>query len=178
MIKQMTTPRFIFVCCAILLIGASRLLPHPFNFTPVLAMGLFAGAMLSSFSMALLIPLAAMFLSDIFLGFHNTMWGTYAATAVSSFLGYAIRNKLNIVSVSGTSVASAILFFLVSNFAVWAMPTPELNYPQSFAGLIAGYESALPFFRATLFSNLLYTGLLFGAFHLAAELRPNLKNIR
>lgn len=178
MIKQLSSPRFIFVCCAILISAGSRLLPHPMNFSPVLAVGLFAGATLTSFGLALIIPMAAMLLSDLFLGFHDTMWATYTATALSSVLGYAIRNKKNIFTVTGVALASAVLFFLISNFAVWTAAADGAYYSNDFAGLMTCYTMAIPFFGATILSNLIYTGILFGTFELAAQYQPALKRIR
>jgi len=172
--NHLITPRLIFVASAILLAAASRFIPHAPNFTPVLAMGLFAGATLSSFWLALLIPCAAMLLSDAFIGFHGTMWGVYLATAIAVLLGYMIRNAQNFLTVTGMSFASAVLFFLLSNLAVWTNPATGAAYPQDLPGLLLCYEAALPFFRNTLFSNLLYAGALFGAFHLVREMVPSL----
>ncbi|MBC8101141.1 MAG: hypothetical protein H7Z41_00955, partial [Cytophagales bacterium] len=74
----------------IVLAALSRLLPHPPNFTPVAAMALFGAAMLPDKRLALLAPLAALLLSDLFLGFYGWegMASVYGATLLVGLLGY------------------------------------------------------------------------------------------
>lgn len=174
--KKILTPQFIFVALIVLLAAASRVMPQPFtlppNFTPILAMGIFAGAVMTSFRMALILPLAAMLLSDLILGFHATMWAVYLCIGISSLLGYAIRNKQNILSVAGVSIGSSVLFFLVTNFAVWLNSFEGAGYTRDAAGLAFCYEMALPFFRNTLISTLVFSAVMFGSFYTVAKLKP------
>lgn len=180
--KKILTPSFIFVALVVLLAAASRIMPAPFtlppNFTPVLAMGIFAGAVVTSFRTALLMPLVAMLLSDLVIGFHSTMWAVYLCIIASTLLGYVIRNKQNILSVAGVSIGSAVLFFLVTNFAVWLNSTEGAGYSKDAAGLAYCYEMALPFFRNTLLSTLVFAGVMFGSYYTIAKLKPALIRVR
>lgn len=156
----------------IVLAALSRLLPHPPNFSPVEAIALFGGAHLARKSTALLIPLAAMFLSDIALGLLNGgiyadyfsnvgFWLVYLCIAVSTVIGFALRGRASAWRVGGYSLAGSILFFLITNFGVWASSG---MYPRSSAGLVAAYTAGLPFFQNTLAGTLFYGAVLFGSF--------------
>lgn len=170
MIKTITSPRFLFVGTLILIAAISRLLPHPDNFTPIAAMALFGGAHLSK-RYAILLPLAAMLLSDLFLGTHNTMLAVYFSMAIIAGIGILISKQINIQKVVGATLAGSILFYLITNFAVW-YGSPY--YPQSFAGLVASYEAGIPFFRYTLLGDFCYSAILFGSYYFAKQRFPKL----
>lgn len=142
----------------ILLIGLYRLLPHPFNVTPVMAMALFAGTYFDKKIFAFVVPLAAMLLSDIFIGFHNTMIFVYGAMALSVLLGFVLRKGVTTPKVIGASVLGSVLFFIITNFGVWLVGS---FYPKDFAGLMACYTAAIPFFERTLFGDLFFNAILF-----------------
>lgn len=143
---------------------AARLLPHPPNFSPVAAVALFAGAHLASRLWALAVPLSAMLLTDLILGFHATLPAVYLAVALSVLLGIGLRGR-GAAPVALGCVAGAGLFFVMTNLAVWAFGG---LYPLTGAGLAQCFVLALPFFQNTLLSTLLYGGVLFGAFRLLA----------
>ena len=156
----------------ILAMAAMRLVPHPPNFTPLGAMALFGGAHFASRRAAFAVPLAAMFLSDLVLGhsvyhfgwYHATMPYVYASFVLTVCLGLWLRQHRSPLAVSGSALAAALLFFLVSNFGVWL----QWNmYPKTFEGLMACYVAAIPFFGYTLTGNLVYSLVLFGGFALA-----------
>ena len=152
------------VVVLILLAAASRLLPHPPNFAPVAAIGLFAGAALDR-RVAWLVPLAALLLSDLFLGFYHptSMFWNYAGFAACLLLGSAIlRPARTLPRFAGATLTSAVAFFALSNFGMWASG----YYPRTWAGLVECYVAALPFFRNTLASDVLYTAALFGGWAL------------
>ena len=140
----------------------ARLLPHPANVAPIGAMALFGGVYLSK-RLAITLPLVALFVSDIFLGFHATMGYVYGSFVLVSLLGMWVRSKKSPVTLVGASLAGSLLFFLITNFGVWA----ETNmYPKTWAGLVESYMMALPFFRNSLFGDLFYGMVFFGGYEL------------
>ncbi len=165
------TPRTKLLIGMILAAAAMRLLPHPSNFTPIGALALFAGAQFDDKRWAFIVPLAAMFLSDLVLGFHGQMPITYAAFAVIVAMGFWLKEKKGVMNVTGTSAAAATFFFVVSNFGVWAF---DGLYPLTLQGLIACYVAAIPFFQNWLVATLVYAALLFGGFALAEKKLPAL----
>lgn len=142
----------------ILIIGLYRLLPHPFNVTPVMAMALFAGTYFDKKVFAFVVPLAAMLLSDIFLGFHGTILFVYGAMALSVLLGFLLRKGVTTSKVIGASVLGSVLFFMITNFGVWLVGS---FYPKDFTGLMACYTAGIPFFERTLFGDLFFNAILF-----------------
>ena len=138
-----------------------RLLPHPFNVTPVMAMALFSGVYFTNRYAALIIPLVAMFLSDWVLGFHNTMLFVYGAMLAAGFIGFVIRDKVTPIKVVLASVSGSLLFFIVTNFGVW---WANDFYSKDLAGLSECYIMALPFFQRTLIGDLFFNGVLFISF--------------
>jgi len=144
--------------------AAMRLLPHPSNFEPIGAIALFAGAYFDDKRWAFVLPLAAMLLSDAVIGFHSQMAGVYGAFALVVWLGSFLRQRRTAVKVAGAGLAASILFFVVTNFGVWAL---DSLYPRTLEGLVICYVAAIPFFANTLAGTLFYTAVLFGGFALA-----------
>jgi hypothetical protein len=161
-------PVMVFVL--IVLAAASRLLPHPPNFAPVAALGLFAGAMLGRRA-AWLVAFAALLASDLVLGFYHPMsmlWN-YLAFGSCLLVGSGLLSRSRTWARTGGAVlASAVSFFLLSNFGMWASG----YYPRTWAGLVECYIAALPFFRNTLASDVLYSAVLFGGHALLARWFP------
>ena len=160
--------RLITLSAIIGLAALSRLLPHPPNVTPIAAMALFAGAHLRNWRIAFLLPMAAMFLSDLALGF--TVYGVvllksqpvvYLCMMVTVGIGRLIENKRSVAQVLAATLISAVIFYIVTNFAVWAWGA---LYPRSGSGLIACYTAAFPFFRNSLISDIAFVAVLFGGF--------------
>jgi len=160
--------RLITLSAIIGLAALSRLLPHPPNVTPIAAMALFAGAHLRNWRIAFLLPMAAMFLSDLALGF--TVYGVvllksqpvvYLCMMVTVGIGRLIENKRSVAQVLATTLISAVIFYIVTNFAVWAWGA---LYPRSGSGLIACYTAAIPFFRNSLIGDIAFVAVLFGGF--------------
>jgi len=150
---------------ALILLGiVTRFIPHVSNFTPVVAIALFAGFYLNK-RYAILIPLLLMAVSDLFLGFHNVIIFTWGSVVLVSILGISQKQRKSIPTVAGSSLISAILFFLITNFGVWLAGW----YTHTFAGLINCYAMGIPFFRNTLLATLGYTAVLFGAYELIAR---------
>ena len=163
--------RLLAIAGLIALIAASRLLPHPPNFTPVLAAALFCGGLLPP-GRALLVPLGAMFASDLVLGLHPGMASVYLAMALCVLLGRVLPPQQSLSLALGGALAASVLFFAVTNFAVWLSGS---LYPPTPAGLLACYVAALPFFHHTLLSTLLCVAAFFGisrAWPAAVPIRP------
>jgi hypothetical protein len=157
---------------AILMAATFRLLPHPPNFSPIAAMALFGGAFMPRKALGILVPLAAMLLSDLVLGFHASMPFVYAAVALTSVLGWWLATNRTLGRVGIAAVLASVLFFLVTNFGVWAS---QDMYPHTLAGLGACFVAALPFFQNTLAGDLVFTALLFGGFALLERAVPRLR---
>lgn len=163
------------VVVAIFALMASRLLPHPDNFTPMIAAALFGGAYFSSARLAFAVPLLAMLFSDMALemitpagGFHSLMVVVYGCFAGFVGLGFLLRkyqSKMKILAPALMAVAASTLFFLISNFAVWLTSG---FYPLTLGGLLACYIAALPFYGNGLAGDLFWTVSLFGLWRLAS----------
>lgn len=144
-----------------------RLLPHEANFAPVAAIALLGGAMLGR-KYALFVPLAILLISDMVLGFYSSLVFTWLAFILIATYGMLFRKSSFTKRVILGGVGSASIFFIVSNFGVWAISG---MYPLTLAGLAESYFMAVPFFRATLVSDLVYSGVLFGAAAWLAQTR-------
>ncbi|TWT75418.1 DUF6580 family putative transport protein [Allorhodopirellula solitaria] len=154
---------------AVAIAVAARLLPHPPNFTPLAALGLFAGAMSLRPLVAATVVVAAMLISDAFLGFHPLMPVVYACLLVNLVIGSRwVRQGDDFRwgaaacgRIATGSLIGSVLFFLVTNFAVFLS-----SYPATGGGLLACYTAAVPFFQYTLTGDLAYSAVLFGAYAL------------
>lgn len=155
--KKLLNPSLIILFAVIL-----RLVPHVPNFAPISAMALFGGVYLNK-KYALIVPLMAMFLSDIFLGLHNTMIFVYGSFVITGLIGLWLRKHKNFTNVIGGVFLSSLLFFLITNFGVWL---EGRFYSPTLSGLIESYTMAIPFFRNTILGDLFYTGLFFGSYEL------------
>ena len=135
----------------------------PYNFTPVEAIALFGGAYFADRRLAFLVPLAAMFVADLVIGLHDLIPVIYGCIALTALLGANLRGRVRALPVAGYAFASAVMFYLVTNFFVWLTGT---MYPHDGAGLIACYVAGIPFFNGTLAGTLLWSAVLFGGFEL------------
>ncbi len=161
--------RFAVLLGMVLAAAASRLLPHPPNLTPIAAMALFGGAYFSDKRVAFLVTLAAMFLSDLVIGLHRGLPVVYGTFTMIVCIGLRLRTRRTWLRVAGAALASSLLFFIVTNFGVWALGS---LYPKTMEGLIACYLAAIPFFKNTLIGDAFYAAVLFGGFALAERRFP------
>ena len=145
----------LFVVIAIIF----RLVPHMPNVTPITAAALFSGVYFTNKKYAFIIPLFAMFLSDLFLGFSGITVFVYAAFALVSYIGLSSK-KISIKTI----LLSSISFFVITNFGVWLMA-----YPKSLAGLVECYTLAIPFFRNSLIGDFVYSGILYFGFQFVSN---------
>jgi hypothetical protein len=166
--KKIKILEFIIALLFVLIGIGFRVIPHAPNFTPIAAIALFGGVYFSK-KIAFVLPLAAMFVSDIFLGFYEpkVMAAVYGSFFLCVVLGIWLKKNKNWSSILGSSFLTAFIFFFVTNFAVFAF-TPW--YAKTFSGFLQCYLMALPFFRNTLLGDIFYISAFFGAYELARAL--------
>lgn len=177
-------PALLLVLTGFVLAAAlARLLPHPPNFSPIEAMALFGGAYFARRSLALLIPLLAMFVSDMGLALINGgeyasyfgsggFWLVYLCIAAITVLGFGLRGRVRSGRLLGFGLVGSLAFFLVTNFGVWFGSS---YYPQTLEGLIACYVAGLPFLHWTILGTMAYSALLFGGYELLRRQVPGLQ---
>jgi hypothetical protein len=139
--------------------AAARLAPHPWNFTPIMTIGLFAGSKASKTSTGVLVTLFALGLSDAVLGFYPGFWYIYAAALIPVLMGRLIRKRGGAGVIAAAALASSLSFFLITNFVVWAT---SRMYPHAAPGLLACYVAGLPFFRNQILGDVFYSVAIFG----------------
>lgn len=164
--------RFAVIAGMIGIVALVRLLSLPFpNVSPIGAMALFGAAYFSQKAWAFIVPLVAMLVTDAIIGFHSVVPFVYGAFAATAAIGLLLRHNVKTGHLVLAGLASSILFFLVTNFGVWAM----MPGPKNLATLMVTYELGLPFFRNTLIGNAIYIPVLFGGFALLRQRFPILQ---
>jgi hypothetical protein len=170
--KETLLYRTLLALALILLAAALRIAPHPWNFTPVGAMALFSGAVLRDRRLAFFFPLLALFLGDIFIGFHKLIPIVYASFLVNVAIGLWLRDRRTVARITVATLLGAIQFFIVTNFAVWQFLS---GFPHTASGLAACYIVGIPFFWNTLAGDAVYATLFFGGYALAERILPVLR---
>ena len=165
--------KVLLIASIIFLVSLTRLVPHLPNFTPILALAIFGGAYLPNRIIALSLPILAMFLSDLIIGFHSQIYAVYVTIIVLSLLGNMIKTK-NIKNLAIIGFAGSLIFFMITNFSVWLSGG---LYPLTIDGLLECYIMAIPFFHNTLISTLLFLGILFFGYTFAEKKYQVLKKI-
>ncbi len=167
--------KFIYISLLIFISALSRLLPHPPEFTPVLAISIFAGATLFSKKEAILIPILSLFISDIFIGFHSLIPVVYGTMALISLISFYSLKQRNILKIAGVGLGSGILFFFTTNLAVFLTSG---MYTQNMEGFIQCFTLAIPFFRNSLAGIAVYASLLFSILYLIETFVLNKKELK
>jgi hypothetical protein len=167
-LKSMTFKRAV-LAIIILMAAFSRLLPHPPHFTTIMAMGLLGGVYFKNRQFAVIVPLLAMLVSDIVLGFHGTLIWVYSSIVIISLCASMLKPKM--LHLGGASLAGSMFFFIVTNFGVWMT---SAFYPKTMTGLATCYAAGIPFLQNAVVGDLIYAGALFGAFELAKRSFPQL----
>lgn len=172
----------------VLAAAMSRLLPHPPNVTAVGAMALFGGAYFTNRWQSVLMPLLAMWCSDLIL--NNVIYKAYnpqftfftegaifiyGGIAIVAILGASTLKTISTGRVIGASLLASLIFYIVSNFGVWVGSN---MYPQTGSGLLACYAAGLPFLLNTVLGDLVWCGILFGGFELAKMRIPALSTVK
>jgi len=142
----------------------ARFIPHIPNFSPLASVVLFTGVYGQS-KKYIILPLLALLISDFFLGFYKLeiMLAVYSSLTLVGVIGLWLKNNKNILNIVSSTLGSALLFFLITNLAVWSFGS---WYSHDLTGLVLCYNLAIPFFKSTLLSNIVYAGLLFGSYEL------------
>lgn len=169
------TPGLLIVSGMVFIAAFVRFIPHPPNFAPIAAMALFGGAYFSKKWAAFLVPLLAMFITDLVIGFHATMWAVYISFAIIVGLGMLLIKQKKVANIALASVSSSVLFFALTNFGLW-ISTPY--YAKTGAGLVACYTAAIPFFHYTLLGDVFFVALMFGGYELVKAKVPQLRDIK
>jgi len=187
-IKNPKFQRMAVLSSMILAVAMTRLLMIPIpNFAPIGAMALFGAAYFQRQWLGLLVPLAALLLTDFLLeamtgyGFYSGMLFVYGSFVLIWAIGLRLRHSLSVKSLALAVLSSSVLFFLISNFGAW-LGSPY--YPQNLSGLAAAYAAGLAFFQGnaigspflnTLAGNLFFSALLFGSFEWVSRSFPALR---
>jgi hypothetical protein len=183
------TKRTIALAAFIVLVAMTRLLAHtglvwpkiPPNFAPITAMAVFAAIRFGSRRTALIAPLVTLFLSDLGIdvlyrlglsrewGIYKGMWVVYGTTFLIALMARLAHGTRSPVTIAVTTLAGSCLFFVVTNFGVWAAGS---LYPPTVEGLEQCYVAAIPFFRNGVVGDLFFATILFGAWALAEARFP------
>ncbi len=167
--ETLKTNKFYFLTVLVLGAALTRLLPHYPNFTAIGGLALFSGAYFDKKIYAFLVPLTALLLTDMIIGFHSTVAAVYISFAVIALLGSSLKGKVKVQSVLLTTVTASVLFFVVTNTAAWYSMG---LYPKTLSGLAMCFTAAVPFFHTTLLGDLFFSSVLFGAYELAKFKMP------
>jgi len=164
----MNNRKKIFIVASLIVFAViTRLMPHPFNFTAIGALALFSGSVIKNKKLAFLVPFAAMFTADLYLGFHSSMIPVYLCFAITVWMGMTIVKEINLFSVPAASILASILFFVVTNLPFWYA---DLSlYPLTWEGTMESYTAALPFFGNQVAGDLFYSATLFGAYSILKQ---------
>lgn len=181
--SKLINTNFIVISFFILIAASGRLITneiHLWNFAPIAAIGLFAGANFKNKYMAFFVPITAMFITDFILGLHKGMIVIYLTFAAITCIGFYLRNHYKTGYIIGASLVSSLLFFIVTNTGVWMT---ESLYEKSFNGLMTCFVAAIPFFGNpetvpftinSFAGDLFYTAFLFGGYELVKYILPAL----
>lgn len=164
------------IIAIILLAAFSRLIPHPPNFSALIALGIFGGAHFSKKIHALIIPIFAIWISDLFINnyIYNDIFNEFTFFYQGFFFQYIsfliiplfsifiFKNGISLKNTIFGSVSSSLIFFFISNFGVWISGT---IYSKTIPGLISCYITAIPFLQNSIAGNIFYTSILFGGYY-------------
>ena len=188
----------IILIIALVAIGVlGRLIPHPPNFTPIIAIALLASHVFKNKWIVILTPLMAMWISDLvlnnyrytghhdggFLVFSSSSLWVYGPIICIALLGTVLIKKVKISNIALSSISGSLIFFLVSNFGVWISGTISIDgvltpmFSKSLSGLITCYTVALPYFGNQLVGDLLYSATLFSSYSFALSKKAMLKKV-
>ena len=149
----------IFPIGLILILAFARLIPHPPNFTPIIAVAIMSGYLFKNVNLSFVVLLLTMFISDLFIGFYGNLIFVYASLLLITYIFHKFSNKINLKNLFISGFAGSFIFFIISNFGVWALGSPgvyDIAYEKSVSGLVQCYILAIPFFGNTFLSTLIF----------------------
>lgn len=177
--KNIFTTRNQVIGVLILVAAMSRLLPHPYNFTPIAAIALFGGCYIIDKRYAIALPLVVMLISDLALFMYNPSYTpdffVYLSFLIISSLGFLLRGREQRQTIMVASLTGSMLFFLITNFGVWLF---DADYAKNGAGIAECYIKAIPFFRGTIMGDLFYNLVLFGSYAIIKWRKPLLVKVQ
>jgi hypothetical protein len=172
--NKQSTSSLVIAVLLIIIAAISRVVMYPDNFSPIIGMAIFGGAVIRDKRLAFALPLFAMVLSDVMFEVFNITtgfwgWGQlvgYGILALITVLAFTMK-KINVLTVAGYSIGASLLFFFLSNSAFFVFDNPIYKlYPQNFGGYIDSLVGGLPFLKTGLVADLVYSTILFGAYFL------------
>ena len=181
--NKQSTSTLIIAALLVIIAALSRVLLYPDNFSPIIGMAIFAGAVIKDKRLAFALPIIAMFLSDVMFEVFNIAdgfwgWGQlvgYGILALITVIAFSMK-KVNVVSVAGYSIGSSLLFFFLSNSAFFVFDNPIYHtYTQDLNGYLATLAGGLPFLKTGILADLVYSTVLFGSYYLVQHFAFNKK---
>ena len=152
----------IFPISLILLLAFSRLIPHPPNFTPIIAVAIMSGYLFKNINMSFVVLLASMLVADAFMGFYENMTFVYLSLFLITYIFFKLTNKINLKNLFVFGFLGSLIFYIISNFGFWFFGD---LYEKNLNGLINCYILAIPFFKNTLISTIIFSYSAFIANH-------------
>ena len=170
---------FYFVLGLILIAAFARIIPHYPNFTPLCAIALFGGKYFNNKYIAYLLPLLALWFSDILINnfilnnyfdgftlFYSGFYWQYGSFILITLIGRKTLKNISFLRLLGISISSSLLFFIISNFGVWISSS---FYSKDIFGLVECYVAAIPFYYGTLSGTIFYLFFLFGSYEFLSQ---------
>ena len=149
-----TLKKEIFPISLILILALARLVPHPPNFTPIVAVAIMSSYFFRNIYLSFAVIIVSMLLADVFIGFYNNMFFVYLSLLLITFIFCRISKKIKLQNLFIFGFLGSVIFFLISNFGVWILSG---MYEKNLSGLIYCYFLALPFFVNTVLSTIIFT---------------------
>ena len=157
---SMNLKKEIFPISLVLILVLSRLIPHPPNFTPIVAVAIMSGYLFKNIYLSFAILLVSMLVADAFIGFYENIFFVYLSLLFLVYIFYKLGRKINLKNLFLYSFTGSILFFIITNFGVWSLGSPGLDnvpYEKNLQGLIKCYILAIPFIKNTVLSTLIFS---------------------
>ena len=157
---SMNLKKEIFPISLVLILVLSRLIPHPPNFTPIVAVAIMSGYLFKNIYLSFATLLVSMLVADAFIGFYENIFFVYLSLLFLVYIFYKLGRKINLKNLFLYSFAGSILFFIITNFGVWLLGSPGLDnlpYEKNLQGLIKCYILAIPFIKNTVLSTLTFS---------------------
>ena len=154
----------IFPISLILILAFARLIPHPPNFTPIIAVAIMSSYFFRNTLLSCTVVIISMLLADIFIGFYKNIFFVYLSLLLITYIFSHINRKIKLKNLFIFGLLGSVIFFILSNFGVWILSE---MYEKNLNGLINCYLLAVPFFVNTLLSTIIfsYTAFLTKCFY-------------
>jgi len=144
----------IFPISLVLILALARLIPHPPNFTPIVAVAIMSSCFFRNMYLSFAVIIVSMLFADVFIGFYNNVFFVYLSLLLIAFIFFKISTKIKLQNLFIFGFLGSVIFFLISNFGVWILSG---MYEKNLNGLAYCYFLALPFFVNTVLSTIIFT---------------------